>query len=341
MDPEQQGKKLYSYPILKLHEIVASLRSLNIAFAEDDLRSCQPDALRKILEEFIRNTMGIGRDEMSQPALIGLSELTVQLHSGSVGEITYFRTISRLLATAGLRDFRWDDVYKPTLKRYRRILSALINFTRFRYERWARVGQNEDKLVRIRAERQAAEEENATLRRQLADLQSEQSAEAEALQHAMDESSALEVEIYTLNKRQAVVRHENTGLKAQCGHLRDDYASLRIDISEAKTTVNKLETKIVNSPARFKADIGDISVKVDAAKEELALLEARSTELDSIYEAFARADQETNAAVDLMHETEVESQSCRNEKRNIKAQHHEIENTFHKTKQAVAHHAVR
>ncbi|KDO35503.1 hypothetical protein SPRG_00350 [Saprolegnia parasitica CBS 223.65] len=335
-----QPASTYSFPVLKMSDLFLHLKGMNITFVEDDIRNCEPSAVRRVIEDFILVIMGIGKDELCQPALSGLSALEYpQLHEDSIPEIAYYRTACRLTLAAGVNDFGWADVQKPTLKRVRRILSALINFTRFKEERTTFLAQYEKKTDDELRLRQEAEDENAALRRQLDELRARQANEAPALQQVMEECVVLEGEINVLNKRQAVLRHENAGMKNQSNQLRDDYASVQFAVLEANKTTERLQSKIVSSPARFKSEISDIAVQVDASKEELDLLDRRTTELQMTHDVFARADKETNKAIELMQETEVDTARCKAEKDNVKAQHQLIEESYNKAKHAVAHHA--
>ncbi|OQR97577.1 kinetochore protein NUF2-like protein [Achlya hypogyna] len=336
----QQPKLAYSFPMLKMSEIFQHLKGMNIHFAEDDIRNCDPSAVRRVIEDFIFIVMGIGKDELCQPALSGLSMLEYpQLHEDSIPEIAYYRTAWRLMQAAGVYDFGWTDVHKPTLKRVRRLFSAMINFTRFKEERMAFLSEHERKTDDELRLRQEAEDENAALRRQLEEIRAQQAAEAPALQQVMDECVVLEGEINVLNKRQAVLRHENAGLKNQSNQLRDDYASVQFAVLEAIKTTERLQSKIVSSPARFKSEISNIATQVDASKDELDVLDQRSTELDMTYDVFARADKEMNKTIELMHEAEVDTARCKQEKDNVKAQHQQIDDNYNKARHAVAHHA--
>lgn len=132
------AKMQYSFPLLKPSAIFACIREMQIPVSDEEIRNCEPLAVRKVLEAFIETIMGVTRDEMAQPVFAGLNSLSYpELHEESIPELTFFRTARKLMDTCGIYDFGMKDVISPTPKRVRRQLSALINFAKFREERIA------------------------------------------------------------------------------------------------------------------------------------------------------------------------------------------------------------
>lgn len=127
---------VYSFPLLKASEIYSVLRNMQITVNDPDIRKYEPPLIRRIFEVFIEKIMGITKEEMGQPAFSGLRALDFpELHEESIPELTFFRTISKLMGYCGIYDFSFRDLLYPSPKRLRRQLSALINFAKFREER--------------------------------------------------------------------------------------------------------------------------------------------------------------------------------------------------------------
>lgn len=246
-------QQVYSFPLLKPSEIFACVREMQIPVSEDEIRNCEPSAIRKVLEVFIESIMGVTREEMNQPAFAGLSALGYpELHEESIPELAFFRTATKLLTACGVYDFGLRDVLTPTPKRVRRQLSALINFAKFREERLAAFSELTRETDALLKKKTALQEEHELLERQLQALLQESEAEAPAIQQITDETAELETEINVLNKRQAVMRHETSELKAKNNDLRDEMASYQFHILEAEREIERLRSKIVSSPDRVK-----------------------------------------------------------------------------------------
>jgi kinetochore protein Nuf2 len=93
--------------------------------------------------------MGVGKDDLLQPALSGLRAFQFpQLHSNqSIPELAFYRNAARLMSACGVTDFSWKDIQKPNIKRVRRHLSAMINFAKFKDERMRFFSEYTTKIV--------------------------------------------------------------------------------------------------------------------------------------------------------------------------------------------------
>lgn len=88
------SNQVYSFPLLKLSEILQCIREMQIPMTEEDLQTGNAPALRRIFEVFIEVIMGLTKEEMSQPAFSGLNALNYpELHDDSIPELTFFRAV--------------------------------------------------------------------------------------------------------------------------------------------------------------------------------------------------------------------------------------------------------
>ncbi|KAF0689597.1 Aste57867_18969 [Aphanomyces stellatus] len=331
---------LYSFPVLKLSEIFQFMREAKINMTEEEIKNCEPAAVRRFFETFVEVNLNVTKEDLSQPALSGLSALQhPNLHEESIPELAFFRSAKKMMEACGVNDFSWRDIQKPDLKRLRRQLSAMINFSKFKQERQAHFDDFQKKTDDLLKARQQADDENAALRRKLEELQAKRAAEAPALQVVIDECITLEAETNALNAQQSTLWPENKALKVQLSQLRDDLASKQMGNVDAKKLIESMQAKVVNSPARFKSEIGDIALQVDTAKEEVNALDGRTGELDAIHETVSRAAKETQKVVELLEAIEVDMNKYRAEKENVQQLNQNIEAIVSKTKLAIAHKA--
>ncbi|RHX96638.1 hypothetical protein DYB36_007840 [Aphanomyces astaci] len=311
---------IYSFPVLKMTGIIQFIRDSKLSISEEDIKNCDPAAVRRFFEAFFEVILDISKDDLTQPALSGLSALQhPNLHESSVPELAFFRTSKKLLEACGVDDFTWRDIQKPTLKRLRYLLSAIINFSKFKEERKVHFDQYlkttvpspshvlrsltyldtlQDNLLRTK---QQVEDENVALRRQLEELQSKQAAEAPALQVVIDECAAMEVDIGVLNTRQSVLQPEVKALKAQVAQLNDDIQSLNFTIVDAKKTIRSMEAKVVNSPARQKsaklavAHKARVEILLDQRRDQLEVYKQQArTKMQAAEHAVASAAKEVD-----------------------------------------------
>ncbi|ETW03007.1 hypothetical protein H310_05443 [Aphanomyces invadans] len=331
---------IYSFPVLKMSEIVLFIRNSKLGISEEDIKNCEPAAVRRFFEAFFDVILDISKDDLTQPALSGLSVLPhPNLHEDSIPELAFFRTSKKLLEACGVTDFTWQDIQKPKLKRLRYLLSAIINFSKFKEERKLHFDKYLKTTETLLRAKQQKEDENATLRRQLEELKAKQAAEAPALQAVIDECSVMEAEINVLNTRQSLLHPEVKALKAQVAKLNDELQSLNFDIVEGKKTIRSMESKVVNSPARQRSEIASLAQQVDVAKEEVNALDGRSAELDVIHSTVSRAVRDMEKVIELLESIEADMAKVDVEKENVLKLHQEYNSLTTKAKLAVAHKA--
>jgi kinetochore protein Nuf2 len=110
------------------------MEELRIPFTEQDLNKPSSTKIIKIFEEFLDILMGINREELEQPHFSVTENLeNPELYLQSLADMTFFKYLLRL-QSVGIEDFSLKDLMKPESPRIRRILSAIINFAKFREE---------------------------------------------------------------------------------------------------------------------------------------------------------------------------------------------------------------
>jgi len=134
---QHHQRQLYSFPELKSSEILQCMEDLRIPLSDQELNKPNPMIVQRILENFADIFMGIPKEQFGnvQPSF-GVMEMLEypDLHMDSISLITFYRTILRLMLEVGVEDFSLRDLIRPEGPRLRLILSAVINFAKFREE---------------------------------------------------------------------------------------------------------------------------------------------------------------------------------------------------------------
>lgn len=151
----------YSFPILKNSEVLLCCNELSIELVEDDLVNPKSVKVQKVYNQLNELLLNEGREDMNQPAFAGMIELEYpELHDESIAVMAYVKACSKLLTTCGINDFTLDDLTKPDYKRFRRNISAVINFAKFREERATHYMQFSGRTDELTEQKLALEEEN-------------------------------------------------------------------------------------------------------------------------------------------------------------------------------------
>lgn len=122
---------------------------INLPPASDPLATDKD--VRAIYEFLVENCMGITREDMQLPFNV-LEKLEFpELHERSFPNLILFRHTAKLAKMCGVRDFSMTDIIAPDAKRTLFILSAIINFEKFRVDRLTHFARYQQDAVRIRS----------------------------------------------------------------------------------------------------------------------------------------------------------------------------------------------
>lgn len=261
-------KESFSFPPLKAKEITQCLHQLGITVTEEELVHPEKhaDQIRRIYEYLTELCMGVSREEIQQPAFSGLHQLSFpELHEDSIPQINSFRACQKLLEVCGIHDFTIKDFMAPVPKRLIRQMSGIINFAKFREERFALLTEltthREDVLEAYKKAKMVNEERT----RKLALLKEQTAEEAVIISTIEAECKDIETTISQLNHTQAEIREEISDLKATSATLKDQVAQRSVAFEELIDTRRRLQGQIVTSPEKFRRQIQDVA---EALKEE-------------------------------------------------------------------------
>lgn len=124
-----------TFPVLKVPDIVDCLNEVEIGFKLTEEEILKPTYARvamlyeSIAEILMHNT--IPADNFQMMEILEHPEL----HKDSIKLLSLFQLLLQLLPNIGIDDFGLVDLIKPEPARYKRILSGIINFVKFREER--------------------------------------------------------------------------------------------------------------------------------------------------------------------------------------------------------------
>lgn len=84
----------YSYPLLKVNEIINCLKAMQLNISQDELRNPNGVQIKKVFEVFMEMILMMDKDEMAQASFSGLNVLQYpELYEESIPEMTYFKGV--------------------------------------------------------------------------------------------------------------------------------------------------------------------------------------------------------------------------------------------------------
>lgn len=124
-----------SFPILKSEEIFTCLFQVNLNFSEKNIKFPITENLKPVFDYFISYFTGKKIDQVCQIEVIALDRLSnPELHEESFNTLIYFRLLQKMAKLSGPENFSLRDYFDPISKRIKLIVSALINFGKFKEE---------------------------------------------------------------------------------------------------------------------------------------------------------------------------------------------------------------
>ena len=128
----------YSFPILKNKEILLCLKELHIPMTLEEIKAPTGEKMKAVYDQFVEKMMGITKEDSSNPQFGALDVLSFpELHENGIPELTFYTSLLKLMTVVGLHDCTLQHLVNPEYQQTKRILSALINFAKFREERLA------------------------------------------------------------------------------------------------------------------------------------------------------------------------------------------------------------
>ena len=168
------------YPPLKNSDILLCMQELSIPFSDEDLQKPTPQRMQMVYEAFADILMGYTRESFDANVRACANEVenfvppSIRPHSDiDIGHLSRFnRThdVSQaivfsffipgrltfrviLMSQVGIQDFSIRDLIKPEALRVKTILSAVINFAKFREEQLPVFDKHVERSVQLLSSR--------------------------------------------------------------------------------------------------------------------------------------------------------------------------------------------
>ncbi|SMN22901.1 similar to Saccharomyces cerevisiae YOL069W NUF2 Component of the evolutionarily conserved kinetochore-associated Ndc80 complex (Ndc80p-Nuf2p-Spc24p-Spc25p) [Maudiozyma saulgeensis] len=124
------------FPLLDVPEIVMCLESCDFTLAtEDEISKPTSAYIMSLYEQIIKGFTGSLSDTTLNDTTKRMVDEETRLLAPTLRIITLNRTCYRFFKDIGVNDFGMMDLKKPVFERVRRLLSAVVNYARFREER--------------------------------------------------------------------------------------------------------------------------------------------------------------------------------------------------------------
>ena len=250
-------------------------RELEIPLEENELENPKHATVRNVYDALCEICTG-PPPEMSEEAAAEARDALAfeELHEDSIPAIESFRQLVKLMHACGVYDVSIWDYVRPTAERFKRNLSAIINFAKFREERminYTEMASHSDALLEQKAQ---IEDENAALQARIDAILAEREAEEPAVEELEGACRELENAINECNKQQAVIKYDAGEVKGQINAVRDQISSMQFEILNVQEESDSFRENIVKSPKRLRRELDEEQESLERRKERAAHLES-------------------------------------------------------------------
>lgn len=213
----QPPRPLYSFPELKAVEILQCMSDLNIQLTDTELLKPTPVVVQRVYEAFAEIFVGSTKDQYvasEHSEAISAVEYS-EIYLDAISLVRFFRIIVRLMREVGIEDFGIRDLIRPEPHRLRIILSAVINFAKFREEQLNIYEDLNKKTEEIYAEKERLLSQHHELSNKLSIWKKQLQDEEPRVQKAREQNNQMIQELRELKKEQTTLTSAIEELKSR------------------------------------------------------------------------------------------------------------------------------
>lgn len=302
------------FPLLDLSELAICLQSCDFSLAtEDNLSRPTSQCIITLYKQIIDSFMGISAD-----SLINMQQNRSAQETGKDREYigddddndygSYSETLQVLVLNKicykffqniGVADFNIMDLFKPEVQRTRRLLSAVVNYARFREERMFDcnrfISQTEALLGQLRSKF----DDYNLLQQQMKQYEEEEKAVNDVVEVNGDELSALEsnnrnleAQLKKLTQIQEALSIDYNNYKEEKQKMLGELESLGFQVVELEAQREKLQKYSETNMDGLEKGIVELQELLDTKQRKLNELETKQRNLHISTQTFQRVIEE-------------------------------------------------
>ncbi|XP_046860691.1 kinetochore protein Nuf2-like [Xenia sp. Carnegie-2017] len=257
-----------SYPILSYEEAISSLRQMfDLNVCEEELRRPTSQFVKKLMLDLATTSLGISREQMMQPPfkLVSMLPYPDILEEGA-SFIYYTLIVQRFLHSCLVKDFSKNDLTDPKPKRTLNIISAVVNYEKFKGTQNQHFDRVTEKKESVAEQKRLLQERNKELKGKIAKIKAARSVDEEKIQQVQPIVEDLKKEVNDLNIKQASDVKYTQQLKTEIAEQTSSQAELKVLIANNVEESEKLKAKIVTSPEKFLGELDRMSTAIETCK---------------------------------------------------------------------------
>lgn len=303
------------FPMLKTPDIVMCLQEgLGIRIPESDLQKPSAAMIMRLYENIADQLTGlqygkykgIYEDPERLQSTIEETMDHPELHQDSLPMVVFYHGLAKLMEDVMVPEFSLNDLIRPEPGRTRMILSALINFARFREEKLVLFGELSKKSEEYNATRNELLEKNSVMTDDINAIRLQRTEEQPEVDHLKKIVDQLSTELKQLKAAGDGVNSEVARLKQEKSELQKNVENSEILLTHTKQDIVRLRSLIVKNPEQLKQTIHDLGVSVSQTRASMEEKESVAREMESKTKQLAEVENDLAECIKTLEECEKE-----------------------------------
>ena len=163
-----------------------------------------------------------------------------------------------MMEAATVHDFHLQDLTRPTPKRFKRHMSALVNFFRFRSDRLAEFDELVLETEDLETRRLEWEESMDRTRQAIAEIVARRKHDEPRVKQLQEENLSHSDKLLEMKKEQGRLLAEVDALKSDKAEAIQKQTDIQYQLQIVATELHKLQTRIVTRPEEIKQQVQDM-----------------------------------------------------------------------------------
>ncbi|KAK0527942.1 kinetochore-associated Ndc80 complex subunit nuf2 [Tilletia horrida] len=295
-----------SFPLLNTAEILPVLGELGLTISAEDIAKPTLAVTTKVFMAFLDSLSGSNQEWIEERAKM-VNQLDYrEIYPDGLYWRIFYRELNELLIASQVRDFAFSDIARPQTKRFKRQLSALVNFWRFKQDRMTEFVEIANEEIERETRRDNLLQQVELKRARIAEIKAQREAEREAVLALRAQNQAGKDVLMQLKLEQKKLMDRMEQLRKEKQELLQRQTDLHYQIQLAITDIRKLSGRTVTSPKKLKGSLDQMHEQLVSAKKDMAADEQTARALESKRDVLMGLESELKACITLLESLEVE-----------------------------------
>ncbi|SCV04826.1 LAMI_0H19614g1_1 [Lachancea mirantina] len=274
------------FPMLELEELVVCLQSCDFSMAsENSILRPTSQYVTTLYKQIIDSFMGISPDDLSkfdneiEGFKLGVNNFDTRLKD-TLSVLTLNKVCYKFFCDVGVSDFSLMDLFKPDPYRTRRLLSAVVNYARFREERMFDCDQFMSITETLLGEIRQKFDDHNFLRRQVDRYRGVEGMEGQDdVTTLEDENKNLETQLKNLTHVQEAFTIDYNTYKSNKQALLSELESLGYQLIELESQRDKLKRYTETDLPTLERSLTELRTVLQQQHQKLSELEWRQRKI--------------------------------------------------------------